>query len=69
MRGSFRWSTLPHFLQIIVFSVQLCLEKGFTDDQINNGNSLWIAGKELAVVCHLRAPVADVANSAFPSGL
>ena len=69
MRGSFRWPTLPHFLQFIVFSLQLCLEKGFKDDQINNGNSLWITARELALVFHLRAPVADVAIQAFHSGL
>ena len=69
MRGSFRWPTLPHFLRFIVFSLQLCLEKGLKDDQINNGNSLWFTAKELAVVSHFRAPVADVAISAFQSGL
>ena len=61
--------TLPHFLQFIVFSLQLCLEKGLKDGQIINGNSFWIIAKELAVVDQLRAAVADVANSAFQSEL
>ena len=69
MRGSFSWPTLPHFLRFIVFSLQLGLEKGLKDDQINNGNSLWLAAQLLADVSHLRVPVADVANSSFQSGL
>ena len=69
MRGSFRWLTLPHFLHFIVFSLKLCLEKGLKYDQINNGNSFWIIAKDLAVVGHLRAAVADVAISAFQSEL
>ena len=69
MRGSFRWLTLPHFWHFIVFSLKLCLENGLKYDPINNGNLFWIIAKELAVVGHLRAPVADVANSAFQSGL
>ena len=52
-----------------MFSLQLCLEKGLEDDQINNGNLLLSMAEELAVVSHLRAPVADVAVSAFHSEL
>ena len=69
VRGCFRWPTLPHFLRFIVFSLQLCLEKGLKDNQIKNGSSLCITTKELAVVSHLRATFADVAISAFQSGL
>ena len=69
MRGSFRWPTLHHFLRFLVFSLKLCHEKGLKDDQVNNGNSLWITAKNLADVSHLRAPVADVAIWAFQSGL
>ena len=53
------------FFAIHCFSLQLCLEKGLKDDQINDGISLWITAKELAVMGYLRAPVADVAISAF----
>ena len=69
MRGSFSWPTLPHIVRFIVFSLKLCLEKGLKDDQVDNGNSVWITAKNLAVVSHLRAPAADVAISAFQSGL
>ena len=57
------------FLQFIVFSLQLCIEKGFEDDQTNNDNLFWILAKNLAVVSHIPEPVADVVISAFQSGL
>ena len=69
MRGSFRWPTLHHFLRFLVFSLQLGLEKGLKDDQINNDSSLWIMAKELAVESRLSAPVGDMAIPAFQSGL
>ena len=53
------------FFAIHCFSLQLCLEKGLKDDQINDGISIWITAKELAVIGHLRASVADVAISSF----
>ena len=53
------------FFAIHCFSLQLCLEKGLKDDQINDSISIWITAKELAVMGNLRAPVADVAISAF----
>ena len=63
------WPTLPHFLRLIVFSLQLFLEKLLKDDQIKNGSSLWVTAKDLAVVSHLRATFADLAISAFQFGL
>ena len=52
-----------------MFSLQLFLEKGLKDDQINNGSSLLITAQEIAVVSHLKATFADVAISAFQSEL
>ena len=57
------------FFAIHCVFLQPCLEKGLRDDQINNGNPLWLTAKEVAVVSHLRVPVADVAIPAFQSGL
>ena len=58
----------PFFAIHCVF-LQLCLEKGLKDDEINNGNSLWFTSNEVDVVSHRRVTVADVAISAFQSGL
>ncbi|XP_075256023.1 uncharacterized protein LOC142348534 [Convolutriloba macropyga] len=44
-------------------------KKELKDDEVNNGNSLWFKSKEVAVLIHLRVPVAEVAIPAFQSGL
>ena len=57
------------FLRFIVLSLKLCLEKELKDEQINSGNLILILIEELTVVSHLRARIAEVAFSAFHSGL
>ena len=63
---------VAHFTPLFVIHcvfLELCLEKELKDDEVNNGNSLWFKSKEVAVLIHLRVPVAEVAIPAFQSGL